>query len=84
MKSWTEFPIIWNYIFEEICTEYLWRQAKNHSLLSSDYRQMVGHNPIRKQQDNIDILALDKGKEGLFCSVNSGTALCPWKEYDEI
>lgn len=74
-------------VFEEICTEYLWRQAKNHALpfIPAAIGKWWGTNPIRKQQDDIDILALDKtGKEGLFCECKFRNRPMPMEEYDDL
>lgn len=74
-------------VFEEICTEYLWRQAKNHALpfIPAAIGKWWGTNPIHKQQNDIDILALDKsGKEGLFCECKFRNRPMPMEEYDDL
>ena len=70
-------------VFEEICTEYLWRQAKAHALpfIPAVIGKWWGTNPLLKQQDDIDILALDKTEtEGIFCECKYRNRPMPMEE----
>ena len=74
-------------IFEEICTEYLWRQAKAHRLpfIPVQLGKWWGTNPVLRQQDDIDILAIDKtGHEGIFCECKYRNRPMPMEEYDDL
>ncbi|MDY5103759.1 MAG: DUF234 domain-containing protein [Megasphaera elsdenii] len=74
-------------IFEEICTEYLWRQAKAHRLpfIPVQLGKWWGTNPVLRQQDDIDILAIDKtGHEGIFCECKYRSRPMPMEEYDDL
>lgn len=74
-------------IFEEICTEYLLRQAKAHNLpfIPAELGKWWGTNPILHQQDDIDILAIGKtGKEGIFCECKYRNRPMPMEEYDDL
>ncbi|WP_337744918.1 ATP-binding protein [Megasphaera sp.] len=74
-------------VFEEICTEYLWRQAKAHALpfIPAVIGKWWGTNPLLKQQDDIDILALDKTEtEGIFCECKYRNRPMPMEEYDDL
>lgn len=73
--------------FEEICTEYLWRRAKAHTLpfIPSVIGKWWGTNLLLKQQDDIDILALDKTEtEGIFCECKYRNRPMPMEEYDDL
>lgn len=72
-------------VFEEICTEYLWRQAKAHALpfIPAVIGKWWGTNPLLKQQDDIDILALDK-TEGIFCECKYWNRPMLMEEYDDL
>lgn len=74
-------------VFEEICTEYLWRRAKAHTLpfIPAVIGKWWGTNPLLKQQDDIDILALDKTEtEGIFCDCKYRNRPMPMEEYDDL
>lgn len=74
-------------VFEEICTEYLWRRAKAHTLpfIPAVIGKWWGTNPLLKQQDDIDILALDKTEtEGIFCECKYRNRPMLMEEYDDL
>jgi len=57
-------------LFEKICTEFIIRKAKSRSLpfVPAHVGRWWGNNPVKKKQDDIDILALDRtGTKAVFC-----------------
>ena len=68
--------------FEDICKQYLIRQAKAKKLPFIPFYigKWWGNNPAIRAQDDVDILALNKKKQmGYFVSANLQTNLCKWK-----
>ena len=55
-------------IFENICLEYMIRLEKNKSLpfVPSTYGKWWGSNPVRKCQDDIDILMMNISKSKII------------------
>ena len=73
--------------FEDICRQYLMRQAKLRKLpfVPSDIGKWWGNNPAIKAQDDVDILALNKKKtEGIFCECKFTNRPMPMEEYDDL
>ena len=58
------------WIFEEICLEYMLRRARSCTLpfVPEKYGKWWGNNPVRKCQDDIDVLLRDRtGKKLVIC-----------------
>lgn len=73
--------------FEEICRQYLIRQAKKKCLpfIPSEIGKWWGNNPAIRAQDDVDLLALNKKKtEGLFCECKYTGRPVPMEEYDDL
>ena len=73
--------------FEEICRQYLIRQAKKKKLpfVPAWLGKWWGNNPAIKAQDDVDILALDRKKEqGLFCECKFTGRPVPMEEYEDL
>jgi hypothetical protein len=61
-------------VFEDICVQWLWRENFTGRLPFDfqDCGRWWGANPLRKEEQEIDILAYDeKNKKGMFCE-------CKW------
>jgi len=60
-----EFSTYMGPIFEDICKEYMLRLARQRSLPFIPYQigKWWGNNPLRKANDDIDILLVDKSEE---------------------
>ena len=74
-------------VFETICAQYLVRMAKKGKLPFVPYTigKWWGNNPAIKQQDDVDILALDKkGTKGIFCECKFRNKPMPMEEYDDL
>ena len=61
-------------VFEEICKQWLWREyaAKTLPFSFRDCGRWWGTNPIKKEEQEIDLLAVDDGDTGIFCE-------CKWR-----
>lgn len=73
--------------FEEICRQYLIRQAKEKRLpfIPAEIGKWWGNNPAIRAQDDVDLLALNKKKtEGLFCECKYTGRPMPMEEYDDL
>ena len=73
--------------FEDICKQYLIRQAKAKKLPFTPYMidKWWGTNPAIHAQDDVDILALSKdGKSGLFCECKFQNKPMPMEEYEDL
>ena len=69
-----QIPVFMGEVFEEICKEWLWRSNAQHKLpfLFSNCGRWWGNNPKRKEEQEIDILAVgDNKRQALFCE-------CKW------
>lgn len=55
-------------VFEDICREYMINQARSGKLpfVPDGFGKWWGNNPIKKKQDDIDIIGID-GNKGIFC-----------------
>ena len=74
-------------IFEMICTEYMKRKAKAGELpfYPSVIGKWWGNNPEKKQQDDIDILLLDKDeKSAIFCECKFRNELFNKTEFEDL
>ena len=74
-------------IFERICTQYLVRRAKSRTLpfVPAQIGKWWGNNPVKKKQDDIDILALDRsGERGIFCECKHRNQLFDEKELNDL
>ena len=73
--------------FEGICKEYFVRRAKKGDLPFVPYKmgKWWGNNPYIKEQDDVDLLMLDKtGKKGIFVECKYTNSKMPHKEYDDL
>jgi hypothetical protein len=74
-------------VFEEICTQYFVRLAKQGGLPFVPYHmgKWWGNNPIIKAQDDVDILMLDKKRErGIFVECKYTSKPMPHEEYEDL
>lgn len=82
-----DIPNFMGMAFEDICKQYLIRQAKAKKLPFIPYLidKWWGNNPAIKAQDDVDILALSKdGKSGLFCECKFRNKPMPMEEYEDL
>lgn len=73
--------------FEDICKQYLIRQAKLKKLpfVPAAIGKWWGNNPVIKAQDDVDLLALNKKKtEGIFCECKFTNRPMPMEEYEDL
>lgn len=73
--------------FEDICRQYLIRQAKQRKLpfVPAEIGKWWGNNPAIKAQDDVDLLALNKKKtEGIFCECKFTNRAMPMEEYNHL
>ena len=73
--------------FEEICKEYLIRQAKKGKLPFIPYQigKWWGNNPEIRAQDDVDILMIDKtGKKAIFVECKYTSKKVPIEEYNNL
>lgn len=74
-------------IFEDICKQYLMRQARAGRLPFVPYTigKWWGTNPVLKAQDDVDILAFDKkGERAIFVECKFRNKPMPMEEYDDL
>lgn len=74
-------------VFEQICLQYLVRQAKAGNLPFVPYRigKWWGTNPKLRRQDDVDVLALDKsGTKAIFCECKFRNMPMPMEEYEDL
>ena len=74
-------------VFENICRQYLMRQAREGRLPFVPYiiEKWWGNNPALKAQDDVDILALDKkGERAIFVECKFRNKPMPMEEYDDL
>ena len=74
-------------VFEDICRQYLIRQAKTGKLPFVPYviDKWWGNNPVIRAQDDVDLLALDKKKEkGIFVECKFRSRPMAMEEYDDL
>lgn len=73
--------------FEDICKQYLIRQARLRKLPFVPYEigKWWGNNPAIKAQDDVDILAVNKKRtEGIFCECKFTSRPMPMEEYEDL
>lgn len=73
--------------FEEICREYLIRQARLRRLpfVPAEIGNWWGNNPAIKAQDDVDLLAINKKKtEAIFCECKFTNRPMPMEEYENL
>lgn len=74
-------------VFEDICRQYLIRRAQNESLAFVPYviGRWWGNNPVIKEQDDVDLLALDRKRErGIFVECKFRNRPMAMDEYDDL
>lgn len=82
-----ELPEFMGTAFEEICRQFLIRQARKRSLpfVPAKIGKWWGNNPYIRAQDDVDILALNKNKtEGIFCECKFTNRPMPMEEYEDL
>lgn len=75
------------HIFEGICCQYMLRMAKKRKLpfVPAKIGRWWGNNPLKKSQDDIDILAISKdGNKAIFCECKWRNTEFSIKEYDDL
>ncbi|MBQ8878464.1 MAG: ATP-binding protein [Lachnospiraceae bacterium] len=75
------------HVFESICLQYMIRQAKNRRLPFVPYEigKWWGNNPMKRSQDDIDILAFDKKRQSaIFCECKYKNEAFDKKEYEDL
>ena len=75
------------HIFEEICYQYMMRQAKNKRLpfVPHEIGKWWGNNPAKKMQDDMDIIAFDRKRESaIFCECKYRNQPFDKKEYEDL
>ncbi|MCD7981206.1 MAG: ATP-binding protein [Clostridiales bacterium] len=73
--------------FEDICRQYLIRQARLRKLpfVPAAIGKWWGNNPAIRAQDDIDLLALNRKKtEGIFCECKYTNRPMPMEEYEDL
>ena len=74
-------------VFENICRQYLIRQAREGKLPFVPYTlgKWWGNNPVLKAQDDVDILAFDKkGERAIFVECKFRNKPMPMEEYEDL
>lgn len=74
-------------VFELICKEYMIRQAKLRKLpfIPAYIEKWWGNNPIRKAEDDIDILLMDvKQEKRILCECKFKNEIFGKEEYDNL
>lgn len=74
-------------VFEAICLQFLIRMAKKGALPFVPFTigKWWGNNPAIRQQDDVDILALNKkGTKGIFCECKFRNKAMPMEEFDDL
>ena len=67
----SQIPAFMGEVFEQICMEYLWKAELPFSI--SEAGRWWGNNPIKKAQQEIDIIAVDNNNtKAVFCE-------CKWR-----
>ena len=82
-----DIPSIMGYAFERVAKEYLLRKAKERKLpfVPYDIGRWWGNNPYIKNQDDVDVLAIDKTKKkAIFMECKFTSSPMPIKEYDDL
>lgn len=75
------------HIFEKACARYVERMAigKKLPFIPARIGYWWGNNPVIRQQDNVDVMAISKdGKEALFCECKFTDKPMPMTEYDDL
>lgn len=83
----SDISVYMGHVFEGICYQYILRMAKKKQLpfVPVKIGRWWGNNPIKKMQDDIDILALSKdGKKAIFCECKWRNTEFDIKEYDDL
>ena len=71
-------------VFERVCQQYMVRMAKARKLPFVPFKmgKWWGNNPVKRKQDDIDILALDRtGSRAIFCECKFRNELFDMQEY---
>ena len=74
-------------VFEDICKEYVMKLAKKENLPFIPYQlgRWWGTNPYTKDQDDVDLLALDKSsKKAILIECKFTNKLVPYSEYEDL
>lgn len=82
-----ELPEYMGRIFKDICLCFMERLARAGKLpfIPHDAGRWWGNNPLKKQQDDIDILMLDKSrKSAIFCECKFKNSRFDMHEYNDL
>ncbi len=74
-------------VFEDICKEYIIRLAKKRKLPFIPFHlgKWWGTNPAIKEQDDVDLLAIDRtGKKAIFIECKFTSQPMPYDEYIDL
>ena len=74
-------------VFEGVCKEYLIHQAKRRKLpfIPFSIGKWWGNNPVIKEQDDVDVLAIDRsGKQAIFMECKFTSSPMPLEEYNDL
>ena len=74
-------------VFEDICKEYIIRLAKERKLPFIPFHlgKWWGTNPAIKEQDDVDLLAIDRtGKKAIFIECKFTSQPMPYDEYIDL
>ena len=74
-------------VFEDICRQYLIRRAQAERLPFVPYviDRWWGNNPVIREQDDVDLLALDRKRErGIFVECKFRSRPMAMEEYDDL
>lgn len=74
-------------VFERVCQQYMVRMAKARKLPFVPFKmgKWWGNNPVKRRQDDIDILALDRtGSRAIFCECKFRNELFDMQEYRDF
>jgi AAA+ ATPase superfamily predicted ATPase len=70
-------------VFEQICLEYMWKAALPFSI--SDVGRWWGNNPIKRCEQEIDLIAVDYSKKkAIFCECKWRKEMMPASVIDEL
>lgn len=74
-------------IFEQICTQYMLRQARAGALpfVPKEIGRWCGNNPKKRSQDDMDILCLNyDGTAAIFCECKFRNEQFDMKQYNDL
>lgn len=80
-----DIPSILGSAFEEVCTQYLILLARKNQLpfTPNGIGKWWGNNPIKKSQDDVDILGIN-GNKGIFCECKFRNEKFDLSEFNDL